>query len=200
MVRRAPGADVGMNVLLVGAGGHAKAVYEAVVAAGDSVTAYADERPAGWLATHRCLDDRAADREEPDTAVVLGIGGVTPESLRARLVVLDRYVRKGRAAPAVTHRAASVSPTAALGPGVTVLAGAVVQPSAEIGRGAIVNTRAVVEHDSTVGAGSHVAPGAMVLGECVIGECVMVGAGAVVLPGSSVPDDTLIPALSRYPR
>ena len=189
-----------MNVLLVGAGGHAKAVYEAVVAAGDSVTAYADVRPAGWLATHRCLDDQAADREEPDTAVVIGIGGVTPEGLRARLVVLDRHVQRGRAAPTVMHRTACVSPTAALGPGVTVLAGAVVQPSAEIGRGAIVNTRAVVEHDSTIGAGSHVAPGAVVLGDCVIGECVMIGAGAVVLPGSAVPDDTLIPALSRYPR
>ena len=189
-----------MNVLLVGAGGHAKAVYEAVVASGDSVTAYADPRPATWLTTHHCSDDQTADREEPDTAVVIGIGGVKPESLRTRLLVLDRYIEKGRAAPTVMHRTACVSPTAVLGPGVTVLAGAVVQPAAEIGRGAIVNTRAVVEHDSTVGAGSHVAPGAIVLADCMIGECVMIGAGAVVLPASSVPDDTLIPALSRYPR
>lgn len=200
MVRRAPGADVGVNVLLVGAGGHAKAVYEAVVATGDSVTAYADVRPAGWLAARHWVDDQAADREEPNTLVVIGIGGATPESLRSRLAVLERYVQKGRTAPTVMHRTACVSPAAVLGPGVTVLAGAVVQPSAEIGRGAIVNTRAVVEHDSTIGAGSHVAPGAVVLGDCVIGECVMIGAGAVVLPGSAVPDDTLIPALSRYPR
>ena len=189
-----------MNVLLVGAGGHAKAVYETVLATGDAVSAYADPRPAVWLTTRHCSDDQMADHEDPDTAVVIGIGGVTPKSLRMRLMVLDRYVGKGRAAPTVMHRTASVSPTAVLGPGVILLAGAVVQPSAEIGRGVIVNTRAVVEHDSMVGAGSHLAPGAVVLADCTIGECVMVGAGAVVLPASSVPDDTLIPALSRYPR
>lgn len=189
-----------MNVLLAGAGGHAKAVYEAVVAAGDTVSAYADPRSAGWLAAHHYPDDRAADDEDPDTAVVVGIGGVTPENLRARLRVLDRYLERGRPAPTVVDRTASVSTTAALGSGVVVLAGAVVQPSADVGRGVIVNTRAVVEHDSVVGAGSHVAPGAVVLADCTIGECVMIGSGAVVLPASAVPDDTLIPALSRYPR
>ena len=189
-----------MNVLLVGAGGHAKAVREAVVAAGDEVSAYADPRPAGWLAAHHYPDDQAADQEDPDTAVVIGIGGVTPENLRARLRVLDRYLEKGRPAPTVMHRTASVSATAALGVGAIVLASAVVQPSADVGRGVIVNTRAVVEHDSVVGAGSHVAPGAVVLADCTIGECVMIGSGAVVLPASAVPDDTLIPALSRYPR
>lgn len=39
-----------MNVLLIGAGGYAKAVCEAIVAAGDSVTAYADPNAAAWLA------------------------------------------------------------------------------------------------------------------------------------------------------
>lgn len=189
-----------MNVLLVGAGGHAKAVHEAVVAAGDTVSAYADPRPAGWLAAHHYPDDPAADREAPDTAVVIGIGGVTPRDLRARLRVLDRYLEKGRPAPTVKDRTASVSPTAALGSGAIVLAGAVVQPATDIGRGVIVNTLAMIIHDSVVGAGSHVAPGAVVLADCTIGECVMIGSGAVVLPGSTVPDDTLIPALSRYPR
>lgn len=189
-----------MNVLLAGAGGHAKAVYEAVVAAGDTVSAYADPRPAGWLAAHHYPDDRAADHEDPDTAVVIGIGGVTPKNLRARLRVLDRYLGKGRPAPTVMDRTASVSTTATLGSGVVVLAGAVVQPTVDVGRGVIVNTLAVIVHGSVVGAGSHVAPGAVVLADCMIGECVMIGSGAVVLPSSAVPDDTLIPALSRYPR
>ena len=55
--------------------------------------------------------------------VVIGIGGATPESLRARLVVLDLYLQESRATPTVMHRTASDSPTAALDPGVTGLAG-----------------------------------------------------------------------------
>jgi sugar O-acyltransferase (sialic acid O-acetyltransferase NeuD family) len=188
-----------VNFVLVGAGGHAKAVYEAITAAGDAVVAYADPRPAAWLSAHHLEDDASAPRFDPAAAAAIGIGGATPTALAARLAVLDGYLEVGRPEHAVVHASAWVSETAELGPGVIVLAGAVVQPSARLARGAIVNTRAVVEHDSAVGAGSHVAPGAIVLGGCTVGERVMIGAGAVVLPGSVVADDTLIPAASRFP-
>lgn len=189
-----------MNLLLVGAGGHAKAVCEAIAAAGDRVTAYADPNPAAWLDAQHIADDAAVDDYDENAGMVIGIGGIDPSGLRRRLAVLDRYLGAGRAAPPVHHAAASVSPAAVLESGAIVLAGAVVQPGARLARGAIVNSQALLEHDCTLGAGSHVAPGAMVLGNCTIGACVMIGAGAVVLPASTVPDDTLIPALSRYPR
>jgi sugar O-acyltransferase (sialic acid O-acetyltransferase NeuD family) len=189
-----------MNLLLVGAGGHAKAVCEAIAAAGDSVVAYADPNPAPWMEAAHIVDDAGADAFDAAAGMVVGIGGIDPDGLRRRLGVLERFLETGRAAPPVVHASASVSPTADLNAGAIVLAGAVVQPDAILGRGAIVNSRALVEHDSSLGAGSHVAPGAMVLGGCTIGACVMIGAAAVILPGSEVPDDTLIPAMSRYPR
>jgi len=189
-----------MNFVLIGAGGHAKAVCDAIAAAGDAVSAYADPRTAAWLDADHFENDSETDSLDPDTAVVIGIGGVTSEALGARLRVLDRFINAGRNAPAVVHETACVSPSAELGPGVIILAGAVVQPAAKLARGAIVNTRAVVEHDSAIGAGSHVAPGAMVLGGCTVGDRAMVGAGAVVLPGSTVPNDALVPALKRFPQ
>ncbi len=189
-----------MNLLLVGAGGHAKAVCEAIAAAGDTVTAYADPNSAEWLDARQIADDATADAFDGQAGIVVGIGGIDPAGLRRRLAVLDRYLDAGRAAQPVLHAAASVSRSADLGAGTIVLAGAVVQPVATLGRGAIVNSQALLEHDCTLGAGSHVAPGAMVLGDCTIGDCVMIGAGAVVLPASTVPDDTMIPAMSRFPR
>ena len=189
-----------MNVLLIGAGGHAKAVCEAIAAGGDSVTAYADPNAAAWLDVRHIPDDAAADSYDDEAAIAIGIGGIEPAGLRCRLGVLDRYLDTGRAAPPIIHAAAAVSTSAALEAGAIVLAGAVVQPGTKLGRGAIVNSQALLEHDCTLGAGSHLAPGARVLGGCTVGDCVMIGAGAVVLPASDVPDDTLIPALSRYPR
>ncbi len=189
-----------MNFLLIGAGGHTKAVREAVAAAGDIVTAYVDPRPAAWLEVHHIADDATAYAYDETAGIVIGIGGVDPAALRRRLAVLDRYLGAGRAAAPVRHADASVSRSADLGVGAIVLAGAVVQPGATLARGAIVNSQALLEHDCTLGAGSHVAPGAMVLGDCTIGDCVMIGAGAVVLPASTVPDDTMIPAMSRFPR
>lgn len=182
--------------LLIGAGGHAKAVVEAARASIGDVVAYVDPRPVAWLqAAHLAAD---ADVKANGIPIVIGMGGVSATQLKARLALLESYLSRGHPAPPVVHPQAHVSADAALQDGAIVLAGAIVQPGAVIGRGAIVNTRAVVEHDSKIGAGSHVAPGAIALGGCRIGRCVMIGAGAVVLPGATVADETLVPALTRH--
>ena len=162
-----------MNVVLVGAGGHAKAVCEAIAEAGGRIEAYVARQPADWLdAPHIAHDDEAVPGSG---TAVLGIGGVTPDQLDKRLGLLDAYLERGFGAAPVVHHAAHVSPSAELAPGAVVLAGAVVQPDARISRGVIVNSGALVEHDSAVGAGSHVAPGAIILGDCTVGDCCMIG-------------------------
>ncbi|MHB1218304.1 MAG: PglD-related sugar-binding protein [Alphaproteobacteria bacterium] len=185
-----------MACLLIGAGGHAKAVAEAAEASLGHVVAYIDLRPADWLkAAHLSAD---TDVKTNGIPVVIGVGGVTAAQLKARLALLNSYLGRGHPAPAIVHPRAHVSPSARLEAGAIVLAGAVVQPGAVIGRGAIVNTRAIVEHDSTIGEGSHVAPGSVILGGCRVGRCVMIGAGAVVLSSTVVADGMLVPALTRH--
>jgi len=185
------------ELLLVGAGGHAKAIVEAIEAAGGSLRGYVDPCAAAWLDRPRY----AADGDAPATGgAAIGVGGIDPDALARRLALLERYAARGFALPPVVHPAATVSRTAALGAGVVVLAGAVVQPDGVIGDGAIVNSRALVEHDCRIGRGAHVAPGAIVLGGCTVGECAMVGAGSVVLPGSEVPERATVRAGERYPR
>lgn len=185
-----------MKVVLVGAGGHAKGVAEALELAGHMVATYVDPRPALWLDAEHETDDEAVT---PDRgALVLGVGGVTPEDLRRRLALLDRYLERRFSAPPIVHPSAVVSRRARLAAGAIVLAGAVLQPDARIGRGALVNTRAVVEHDAVVGEGAHIAPGAVVLGGADIGACCMIGAGAVVLPGATVPALTTVAAGTRH--
>jgi sugar O-acyltransferase (sialic acid O-acetyltransferase NeuD family) len=184
------------SCLLIGAGGHARAVAEAAVATVGDIAAYVDPRPSNWLSVAQLAAD--ADVKANGIPVVMGVGGVTATQLKARLALLDSYLGRGHPAPVIVHPHAYVSPSARLEAGAIVLAGAVVQPGAVIGRGAIVNTRAVVEHDSAIGEGSHAAPGSVVLGDCRIGRCVMIGAGAVVLSGTTIADEVLVPALARH--
>jgi sugar O-acyltransferase (sialic acid O-acetyltransferase NeuD family) len=181
-----------MDVVLIGAGGHAKAIVEIIRARGDRLVGYLDPKPSTWLdAPHfppaAGFDDRRA-------SIVIGFGAVSPEHLQHRLNVLDEWINRGFAAPAVVHASAAVSNSARLEPGVTILAKAVVQPNAVVGRGAIVNTGAIIEHDTVIGAGTHVAPGAIVLGDVKVGACAMIGAGAVVLQQSKIPPGTLVKA------
>lgn len=188
-----------MGLVLVGAGGHAKALVEALAAAGMTIGAYVDGAECAWLPGVRryASDDASADHR--GDGFVLGIGAVNPDGLARRLALFRRYAERNWRAPPVVHPAATVSETAVLGAGSQALARAVVQPGASIGAAAIINTGAIVEHDSTVGEGAHVAPGAIVLGGCRIGDCAMIGAGAVVLQGAAVPERTLVPANTRYP-
>jgi sugar O-acyltransferase (sialic acid O-acetyltransferase NeuD family) len=185
-----------MKCLLIGAGGHAKAIVEALNDRGSQIAGYVDPIASKWLGAPR-LDEECGPSSI--SAVVLGIGGVDPDGLVQRYTLLQSYIQRGFSAITVIHPAAFVSASATICQGAVILAGAIVQPNAKIGAGCIVNSGAIVEHDSCVDIGSHVAPGAVVLGNCTVGCFTMIGAGAVILPGASVPDYSLVPAATRFP-
>lgn len=182
--------------VLLGAGGHAKSLVESIRAAGGSISVYVDPVPSRWLDARHETDEQAVTPE--DGNVIVGLGGLSPTKLSARLALLDRFLARDFAATPIIHPAAHVSPSAELSPGVAILGGAVVQPNTKIGRGAIINTGAIIEHDSTIGAGTHIAPGAIVLGDCRIGDCCFIGAGAVMLQSSSTSGQVFVPALTRH--
>jgi acetyltransferase-like isoleucine patch superfamily enzyme len=186
-----------MNLLLVGAGGHARPVAEAATDNGHLVIAYAAPEPAEWLDIPNIGDEEAV----PDDVegFVMGLGGATPAALQRRLDLYRTYAARRLAPVALRHSRAFAAPDAILADGTTVLAGALVNAGAAVGEAAIVNTGAIVEHEAVIGPGVHLAPGAIVLGAARVGECAMIGAGAVVLPGAAVPSGTLVPALARYP-
>ncbi|MCR9220163.1 MAG: acetyltransferase [Alphaproteobacteria bacterium] len=192
--------------LLVGAGGHAQGVADAVRAAGGRVAAFADPHAAHWLAdggdapAHHRDDEAARAAAVRDAlALALGLGGTDGEALARRLALLDAYLDAGIAAPPVVHPTAVVARSALMDEGVTVLARAVLQPFAHAHRGVLINTGAIVEHGARLGAGAHIGPGAIVLGGAEVGRAAMIGAGAVILPGARAPDGALVKALTRFP-
>lgn len=186
--------------MLVGAGGHAKAIAETIFDNGGVLDRYVDPKAASWLTATHIECDNEVSEDQDDIRLAIGLGGVTPEGLVRRLEIFDQYRKHGFKAPPVIHGDAIVSDSARCEPGTIILAGAVVQPGATLGRAAIINTRAVVEHDSLIDAGAHIGPGGIVLGGVTIGACAMIGAGAVILPGTNVPPEFLVPAGSVFPR
>lgn len=187
-----------MKLLLVGAGGHARPVAEAAADNGHEVTACAAKDRSDWLDVPLFGDDDPL----PDSVsgFVMGLGAADPAGLRRRLELYRHYAGRALTPLSLVHSRAFTAADAVVADGVTVLAGAMVNAGASIAEAAIVNTGAIVEHDAVVEAGAHVAPGAVLLGATHIGSCAMIGAGAVVLPGATVPDDVLVPSLTRYPQ
>lgn len=177
--------------ILLGAGGHARSVCDAIARSGGVVVAVAG-RPGGpaWSVPVMADDEAAIELALAEGhRVALGVG-----STAARVALMDLLARRGAVAPAVVATTATTALDCVLGDGAVVLEHAHVGPMAWVGRGVIINTAAVVEHDCRVGDAAHIAPGAIVLGAASIGAGAMVGAGARILPGVHVGEGAVVGA------
>jgi sugar O-acyltransferase (sialic acid O-acetyltransferase NeuD family) len=129
----------------------------------------------------------------------VGLGSVGDSGSRQSLFKLA--LQHGMEPVQAVHPQAIISPSARLGPGVTVMAAAVINACAQLGCNVIVNTGAIVEHDCIIGDHVHIATGAQLASTVQVGpgahvgagatvrQCITVGAGALVGAGAVVVKD-----------
>jgi sugar O-acyltransferase (sialic acid O-acetyltransferase NeuD family) len=186
------------RVIVVGAGGHAAVVADALLACGQAVIGFTDndaDRHGRRLCDLEVLgsDDEILARHSPQRLrLANGIGGTRGLALRAR--VQRGLEAQGWQFVTVQHPSAVVSQFSRLGQGVQLLARSVVQPGAVVGDGSIINTGAVVEHDCVIGDYVHVAPGALLCGTVKVGARCHIGAGAVVRQSVGLGPETIVGA------
>jgi sugar O-acyltransferase (sialic acid O-acetyltransferase NeuD family) len=177
--------------VILGAGGHAKVVLDALQRARvDFACEVWDDDPGkrGTLLLGVPVQG-PIERERLRAACHVAIGD---NDARERLCATVRA--SGGSLLAIVHPAAQVSRHARVGAGAFVAAQAVVAPDAAVGEGAIVNHGAVIDHDCSVGGWTHVAPGAVLGGAARVGARCLIGSGAVLLPGVMVADGATIGA------
>lgn len=172
------------GIVLLGAGGHAAVLAEAILLGGGTVTGHlapaaaADTALLGpWLGDDAVWPDLVAR----GFALVPGLGFVDAAGARRRAALLAALPE--RALAVVIHPRAILSPSATVGAGGFLAAGAILGTRAHAGAGLILNSGAVVDHDCTLGRNCHVATGARVAGNVVLGDDVLIGAGATILQG-----------------
>lgn len=171
-------------LIVLGAGGHAKVLIDALRLAGRRVLFAVDADPArhgGSVAgvSIRGGDDLVLSQAPADVLLVHGLGST--RQCEDRLRLFDRMKQHGYRFARVVHPSAVVSPTAHLAEGAQILAGAVIQTDAVLEDDVIVNTNASVDHDCRVGRHSHVGPAACLGGGVRVGERTHIGAGATII-------------------
>lgn len=185
-------------LILIGAGGHAKCVADALTTQGKIITHFVDDIIPAWLSATPMSE---ADLHQQCASIpdcIIGFVGLSVDALSRRLALLRTYQQEGAIFTPVIHKSAIISPSARIGAGVHVLAGAIVNAGAIIEEGAVINTGAVIEHDAHIGAGCHIAPRAVVLGKATLGECCFIGSNAVVIQGASMGSQFFVKALSVH--
>lgn len=167
------------TLLILGAGGHGRSVAEAALLSKE------------WDKVV-FLDDAWPDVTEALGCKVLGkvvdIFSIADQCEGAIAAVGNNAVREqwiaileqaGVDLVSVAHPRAWVSPSAKVGAGTAVMAGAVVGTLSEVGRGVIINANATVDHDVVMEDLSHIGVGVQLAGG------VRVGARAWLQAGSS---------------
>jgi len=171
------------RLLLVGAGGHGRAVLATLRDAGWPMPAgVLDDNPAcaglpglPWLGP---VARAATLRSEGLAAAHVALGG---NALRRRLG--ERLLALGFDLPPILHPSAVLAGDATLGAGGVAMPRAVLGAAAIAGEHTILNTGCIVEHDCELGPACHIAPGAVLGGEVRLGCEVLVGILAGVRPG-----------------
>lgn len=174
------------RLLVLGAGGFAHAVAEAVLlGSGYRLVGFVDDRhPAlqrlwEWPVLGR-LCDLASLRAQADV-VVPAIGDAD-----ARRAAVAAARDAGFALVTVIHPQALVSPRARIAAGAAVMAGAVIGTEACVGEAAIVNAGAVLDHHAVIGAYAHVGIGARIGGGARLGADAVLRIGEVLGPGAQL--------------
>lgn len=189
-----------LPVVVLGYGGHAAVVIDALQCAGRTVLgAVGPVLAIGARPDHVVGvpvlggDEVLIERFPPDVVqLALGVGGGNHPAKRRAL--FESWCARGYRFTSVVHPSTVISPHASFGHGAQVMAGAVVQARATLGDNVLVNTRASIDHDCQVNEHAHVGPGATLCGHVSIGAGTLVGAGCVVAPARRVAAGVLVRA------
>lgn len=184
-------------VIVLGAGGHAKVLIEALLAGSTAVAGIVDpdtEKIGQRILGVPVLGADQVVKEFPPHEIQLanGLGSVRLPLGRQKL--FERFKRGGYSFATVVHPSAVIASDVKLGEGVQIMAGSVIQPGCSLGCNVIVNTKASVDHDCVIGDHVHIAPGVTLSGGVEVGRGSHVGTGAIIIQGVTVGTGSIIGA------
>ncbi|HEY3310096.1 MAG TPA: NeuD/PglB/VioB family sugar acetyltransferase [Anaerolineales bacterium] len=184
-------APINAQIVIYGAGGHAKAVMEMVLSIGAfRIAGIVDDNPdltgtsVLGIPVLGTRDVLPVLYEQGVRLAANGVGGIINIGVRVKLFEL--LTSQGFAFPILRHPRATIEPSAQVFDGVQVFANAYIGSSTVLHEKCMVNTGAIVSHDCAIGSYSHIAPGAMLAGHVSVGEKVLIGMGVTTTIGIKV--------------
>jgi sugar O-acyltransferase (sialic acid O-acetyltransferase NeuD family) len=185
------------EIVIIGAGGHAKACI-------DVIELENKFKIAGLVGKNDLANDPVlsypiigidADlqiiRKSYEFALV-AIGHI--KSPVPRIKVFKLLKRLEFKMPVFKSPLAYVSNHAIVGEGTIIMHGAIVNAGAQVGSNCIINSKALVEHDAKIADHCHIATGAIVNGEVSVGEGTFIGSGVITKQVISVGKSCVIGA------
>jgi sugar O-acyltransferase (sialic acid O-acetyltransferase NeuD family) len=183
------------SLILIGAGGHARACIEVIEQQGQYQIIGLVGLPEEILSQHLgyeviATDDMLAQLAKSIPYALITTGQIQSVKLRTRLY--QQATQCSFQMPVIISPTAHVSRHATVGAGSIVMHGAIVNAGAKVGNNCIINSRALLEHDTMVEDHCHISTGAILNGGVSVGAGSFIGSGCVVKEGLTVGKDCLV--------
>lgn len=178
------------EVLLVGAGGHAKSIIDTLRAKSEiKIIGILDkaERVGEYIEDIPIIgidDDLELYYKKGIRHIVLSIGSVWIPQVRYRLC--QKIKAMGYSFPNIVDDTAVLSDRTILGEGVYIGKGAIINTGTSIGDHCVINTGSIVEHDCKIHEFVHIAPGATLCGSVEVHKMTHIGAGATIIQNKKI--------------
>jgi sugar O-acyltransferase (sialic acid O-acetyltransferase NeuD family) len=208
------------QLIIIGAGGHAKAIIDVIRQSNQYHLAglVAEPPPPGVSEVLRVpvLGGDEVLQSLYDKGIrlmAIGVGAINRNRIRYEIFV--KMAERGFGFPRIVHPKAVVEPSAEISDGVQVFGMAFIGSDARVGLGAVINTGVLVSHDCKIGDFAHLTPGVVLAGGVEVGSGALIGMGVTTAVGikigewarigngariiGDVPPHTIVQAGSTWP-
>lgn len=171
------------QVVIIGAGGHAKVIADIIQKSGDIVYGFLDDNlKKGTVIAN---DERlkvigdfntrfTLPITHPDLEFIIAIG-----DNKRREEIAEKNVPNMKYYTAI-HPSANIGIDVSIEEGTAIMANACINSSSKIGKHCIINTGAIIEHDNQIADYVHISPNATLCGTVKVGKLTHIGAGVTV--------------------
>lgn len=178
------------DVIIIGAGGHAKVIADIIYKSGDNLIGFLDDNLANkgkeiYLGK-KVLGTTKDIEIYNKNYFIIGIGN---NSIRKKINNennLKLYT--------AIHPSAIIAEDVKIGTGSVIMAGVVINPGTVIGKNCIINTCSSLDHDNLLEDYVHISPGAHLAGTVSIKEGTWICTGAIVKNNITIGKNNIIGA------
>lgn len=177
------------QVVILGAGGHAKVIADIIVKSGDKVVGFLDDKlEKGTYVLGFPVLGRLTDLERYcEYFIIIAIGN---NYIRKKIVEeypdLNYYT--------AIHPSAIIGIDVNIGKGTAIMANAVINSSSNIEQHCIINTGSIVEHDNIIKDYVHISPNAALGGTVFVGALTHIGLGTSIKNNIVIANECIIGA------
>lgn len=188
------------KLILVGGGGHCKAVIDVAMSSNRPIFGILDnaiscgDNVAG-VPVIGCDNDIQSIIAKHGNSIefLITVGQIKSPAIRKKLVDSIKNLGGTLAKPVIASTA-HIAIGAEIGCGTVVMHNTVVNTDAKIGENCIINTGAIIEHDTSIGDFTHVSTGAIINGASHVGNDCFIGSHATIANVKSIASATIIGA------